>query len=232
MLTITVDTKALQTWANQQLASQAPFAISLALNRTAKSVQDTERAGLAQHFTIRKPWVPQGVMIPRFSDKRDVPMQVEIVVDKSRQFLWKFEEGGTKTGTPNTPIAIPSRAIRPGFTALPPLDLYPKNLRLLARRTADGVLPPKIHWTAHGVAQRKGKQRTFVLEADWMGVRVPGVYQRTGPGKHDFRLLWTYRARIPIPAALHFYEIAQETVKAAWPVHFAAAWQYAVRTAR
>lgn len=229
---IRVDGHASQTFLENLFADQIPFATSLALNRTAKAVQDMIRQSIGEHFTIRREWVLQGIKIPKFSDKRDNPMMVSVELDRSRAFLAKFEPGGVKAGSPMMPIAIPSTFLRPNFGYVPPLALYPKNLRLDTRRGVTGTLARHEHVTSRGVMQLKGKERTFVLDQTMIGVAVAGVYQRFGPGRHDIRLLWTYRDHIPIPARLHFEATALETVRAVWPQAYEAAFLQAVRTAR
>lgn len=227
-----VDPTPAKEWLAGLFANQLPFATSLALNETAKDAQNAIRAGLKERFTIRRAWVEQGITIPRFSDKMDRPMSVTIQVDPERSFLAKFEGGGVKYGSEAQPIAIPAPAIRPAFVDLPPLALYPKNLGLVARKDVTGIKPPRAHITKRGVLEIQGKRRTFVLTTDMFGVNVPGVYQRTGPGKHDFQLLWAYKPQIPIPAKLDFVETAQATVDAKWGPRFNAAFDRAVRTAK
>jgi hypothetical protein len=232
MTEIRVDGRATMSALENLFRDQLPFATSLALNRTAKIVQEALRAHLAEVFTIRRPWVLQGITIPRFSDKHDSPMMVSVELDPKRAFLAKFEAGGVKQGSPILPIAIPSTALRPSFSDMPPLAFYPKNLRLSPRRDVVGVLPALKHTTRRGVVQTQGKDRTFVLDQTMFGIRVAGVYQRIGPGRHDIRLLWTYKDRIPIPARLQFEATAVATVQAVWPEQYEAAFQQAVRTAR
>ena len=229
---IHVDAAATQGWLEQLFTDQLPFATSVAINRTAKAVQAAIQAHMQQTFTIRRPWVLQGITIPRFSDKTDTPIAVSIEIDPKRAFLGKFEAGGVKTGSPTLPIAIPSTALRPDLSAVPPLALYPKNLGLVARRGVVGIRAPHSHLTKRGVLQTQGKARTFVLDQTMIGVSVAGVYQRTGPGKHDIRLLWSYKDRIPIPAVLRFAATAEETVRAEWPAIYQEAFAMAVRTAK
>lgn len=233
MIAFVVDPKPASQWLAGLFREQIPFATSLALNQTAKDVQAAERAHLTDAFTIRRPWVTQGVTIPKFSDKHDAVMSVTVQVDPTRSFLGKFEAGGAKYGSPDEPIAIPSVNVRPALVDLPPLSLYPKNLRLQPRHGVTGILAAQRHVTKRGVVQLQGKQRTFVLDAATMfGVRVSGVYQRTGPGKHDIRLLWTYKPRIPIPARLAFVPTAERTIIESWGPRFEAAFRRAVATAK
>lgn len=212
---------------------QLPYATSVAVNRTAKDVQQAMRARMVQSFMIRKPWVLQGVTIPKFSDKSEEVPTAIVAIDPTRGFLTKFEPGGMKTATdPNYPIAVPTAAIRPSKSALVPLGLYPKNLRLAPRRGVVGTLAPTGRVTKRGVVQLQGKQRTFVLTTAMYGVQVPGVYQRYGPGPHDFRLIWSYKQSIPIPKLLGFQETGQRTVVERWATNFAEALDQALATAR
>ncbi len=229
---IRVDGRATISALENLFRDQLPFATSLALNRTAKAVRAAIQESLERNFTIRRPWVLQGIVIPRFSDKHDSPMMVSIELDPSRAFLAKFEEGGVRAGTPELPIAIPSTWLRPAFADLVPRSMYPKALRLMARRDVTGILPAHRHVTKRGVTQLQGKDRTFVLDQTMFGVRVAGVYQRTGPGKHDVRLLWSFKDRIPVAARLRFHATALEAVQATWAQNYEAAFLLAVRTAR
>lgn len=229
---IRVDGHATQTWLEQIFRDQLPFATSLAVNRTATVVRDAIRAHLQDAFTIRRPWVVQGIQVTHISDKHDNPISATVSIDPQRAFLAKFEAGGTKSGSLEIPIAIPSAALRPSFTDIPPLALYPKNLRLLARHDVTGTLAATRRITKRGVVQIQGKQRTFVLDQTMFGVSVAGVYQRVGPGPHDIRLLWSYKQRIPIPARLQFSATALAAVEANWGKLYEAAFQQAVRTAR
>lgn len=212
---------------------QLPFATSVAVNLTAKDVQEAVRAGLRARFIIRRDWVVQGITIPKVSDKGEPAPTAVVAVDASRGFLDKFEAGGQKIAlNPARPIAIPSLAIRPARTDLPPRSLYPSALGLVPVHGVTGIRPARQHITARGVVQFKGKRRTFVLNETMYGVQVPGVFQRFGPGKHDFRLLWAYKQRIPIPALLQFQDTALKTITARWATNFSNALERALATAR
>jgi hypothetical protein len=212
---------------------QLSFAVSVALNKTAKDVQQAERSSLETNFIIRKPWVTQGITIPKFSDKSELAPTVVIALDDTRGFLAKFEDGGVKTALdPTRPIAVPSLAVRPTKQDLPLRSLYPTALGLVTRHGVTGLIAPRGKVSRRGVLQLQGKRRTFVLSEDMYGVQVPGVYQRFGPGKHDFRLLWAYKRSIPIPALLHFAETGLKTVAEVWATNFATAFERAMATAR
>jgi hypothetical protein len=232
---IRVDTSEAETFLDGLYRDQIPFAASLALNRTAKDVQQAEQGELAANFVLRQPqFILNSVRIPKFSDKHDSPMQVIVEIGEKAGFLRKFQAAGVKQALdPAMPIAIPSSNIRPSFSDLPPRGLYPKNLRLVPRRGVTGILGPQRHVTARGVVQLKGKQRTFVLDPTaHQGVKTWGVYQRFGPGPHDVRLIWTYKTRIPIPRRFEFFPVGERTVRERWPIRWAEAFAQAMRSAR
>jgi hypothetical protein len=227
---IRIDAANTQNWIRGLFRDQLPFATSKAINDTASDVQKAIRAGLQERFTIRRPWVTQGITLRR-GTKTD--LTATVAVDPTRRFLNKFEQGGTKTGTAGQPVAV-STIIQRGSPTLPARYLYPKNLGLQMRRGVTGNLLAH-HGGKRGVqlkSQLQGAHRTFVLTRNMFGVNVPGIYQRFGPGRHDFRLLWVYKDSVPIPASLRFASTARETVNAVWAQRFNEAWAYAIRTAK
>lgn len=233
MLTISVDaTPALNYVANT--VRQLPFATATALNQTAKDAQVAIQQSIASQFVLRQPrWILQGVKIEQFVKKSSAQFAITIRLDPSRQLLAKFETGGSKEATdPARPVAIPSSAIRPAFSLQAPRGLYPSALGLTPyHQIASGFKTRALHTTARGLVVLRGKQRTFVLDAS-EGVRVPGVYQRVGPGRHDIRLIWTYRGGIPIPQREFFFGPGERAIKERWSVNFSAAWDRALATAR
>lgn len=235
MITITVDGTPAENYLAKTVR-QLPFAAAKALNDTAVDVQQAIRHDIADSFTLRQPrWILLGVKIDQFIKKSAALFEVTVSLDPTRNILAKFETGGTKVAhDPMRPIAIPSRIIRPDRQLLPPRNLYPSSLGLTPRRQIAGgfKLLGKRVVTSRGVVQLKGKKRTFVLTLDMHGVQVPGVYQRFGPGAHDFHLLWTYKDKIPIPHRPFFYDVGVKTIRERWPVNFGAAWTLALATAR
>ena len=215
------------------LERQVPFATSLAINMLAKDIVGAGNASIRQNFVVRSDWVSDAFVM-RASDKHQTPIRARIQVKDNHALLNKFEEGGTKTAhSHDEPIAIPTSAIRPGFSGRVPLQLYPKNLRLMPRMTASGSLGPKGRVMRNGMLQIQGKLRTFVIDPATMpGASKWGVWQRFGPGRHDIRRIWTYKQSIPIPRRLHFGETAQRTAERLWERRFEEAWQRAVATAR
>lgn len=155
--------------------------------------------------------------------------------DKDRGFLLgRHEDGGTRTRTdPLRPFFIPTDEIRGGDYDLPPRSLYPTALRIMEgrgivsyttlvnaktgktrRKAVFGNLAIRSRSTASGKVQIQGKQNTFLIgpmnstnPKDW------GIYQRTGPGRRDVRMIWAFRSSINLTPRLHFYETVGKYVE-------------------
>lgn len=236
-INLELDTNAseVERWIQWVFRDQLPFATSRAINATAYDARDAIRKGIQERFTIRRKWVVTGIQIPRGGRATKRKLEAVVELDRRRAFLGKFEEGGTKRGTPDMPIAIPTEHIRPVPTKVPPLALYPKNLRLQERRDiSGGFMAARTKFSRRGVPQWKGKRRTFVIDpvhhrADR---ELWGVWQRFGPKRHQIRLIWAYRREIPIPNTLQFEATGKRTVDQRWDINFTRAFDQAIRTAR
>jgi hypothetical protein len=194
MIQIHVDTRAFERGMTELVKEQLPFAASRALNITTKEAQSGIQSRMRSNFTIRRDWVTQQIKIKHFSDKHDDPMYTTIEVDPKADFLDKFEEGGVKTPRSSANLAVPIGA-RPNKSAIVPPQLRIKNLHL------------------HAVGKAiRGDQRTFLMRA---GGRQ-GIFQRTGPGKRDYILLYWLTPSVPIPRSLHFVETVMRIVEDRW----------------
>lgn len=195
-----------------------------------------------------------------FANKRN-PTAFRISIDATRtksggrrDYLAKFELGGQKEAADDmvAPIAIPSKVLRPSFRDLVKSKFSPQNLRLTPKRGTVGVfsteegkrknifgtLPARQTLTRGGVVQWKGKLRTFMLDPRFHGQQrggegdpTWGVYQRTGPGKHDIQLLWAYKSAIPIPKRLAFQPTIEQAITQGFQMQFASAYARATATA-
>lgn len=244
---------------DQVRREQLPFATSLAVNWTALATQADIRKNVRGSFILRRPtFILNTIKIEKydFSTKKN-PTTFRVKVDDGKNkrgarkdVLAKFEAGGLKVRPDRVwPFIIPSSGLRPNVRDLVPRSMYPTALRLAPSRGVVGVsyernakgnrirlfgtLPAQQKRTKRGVLQWRGKRRTFILDPqEHFGVKTWGVYQRTGPRKEDVKLLWTYRARLPIPARLRFVQTAEESVEREFARNFARAYSRAVATAR
>lgn len=85
---------------------QIPFATSLALNLTLKDSQTEVRNQLPRRFSIRRPWVPRGVVV-KPSSKR----QLWGTISQRDPFMALHEPGGTKQPKGRA-IAVPAGKLR------------------------------------------------------------------------------------------------------------------------
>ena len=219
MIDIEVSSNAadVSSWLRDLFADQIPFATAKAVNSTALSFQANQRERVSDRFTVRRPWVLQGVKINRgdFATKRKPEAIVRI--DSSRDFLVKFEEGDPKRPRSGTRLAIPDEA----------------------RRTKAGVVsrtqrPRAQRFRVHGRGPRaivfRGDRRMFMIHR-------PGgrgdIFQRVGRrGRSHPRHLFTFAPSAQVDAVLGFEGTARRTVKEDFEAAFSRAFDAAVRSAR
>lgn len=210
---IRVDTAEAEQYLDGVWKDQIPFAASLAVNQTAKDVQAEERTHIAGTFILRRAdFIMRGVKIPKFSNKADPEIAVEVTIDDQVDFLRKFEGGITKAPTASGSLAIPIEA-RASKGELVPRQLRPKQLAFQASATSGAA------------DQFKGKLGTFI-------VRGLGIVQRLHGHVRGTRLLYLFRKTARTPAVLNFHEIGERIVQAKWPINFAAAFARAIRSAK
>lgn len=240
-LSITMNLAEVNAAVKALFRSQLPYATMRAINAALLEIQTAERAEMRDDFTIRQPrFADLNVKIPRggFATKSKLSGEMRLAAPggQERPSLFSpFEAGGTRRAkTRESPLAVPSKNIRPSESMVVPRALYPTNLRLVPRKDiSGGALAAKKHTTKRGVVQLKGKRRTFVLDpATMFGVQVWGVYQRTGKKRGDIRLLWTYRMGVKQPRLYPFSKVAERLVAKRYEALFDAAFAEAIRTAR
>lgn len=237
MITLRVDMTGL-TESITSFQDQIPFATSVALNRLANAVQDTERAGISQRFTIRRPWVLQGIKIENRDRATKRLLQVTVGVDAQRSFLSKFEIGGLKVPIGSShAIAVPEIGVRPSVSAIIPTSKRPRAFsfaRRAVRHTSDFAI-------------FEGAQRTFLIQRpDGSGLifqrtggaasrkgRVRGQQQTANHGADpNLVLLYVLAPSVKIPPELEFYATAERVVSEQFASIFAKAFDEAKATAR
>lgn len=220
---------------------QAPFAQSVALNRTAEEGLAVMRHRMREQFIVRVPDfdLPPQQIPGAFRAKKDrLWTEVRLgysdgpdsIGGRRERIFSRFEEGGVKAGTEgrvagiSSPAAIPTKEIRPSPTSLVPRALYPVNLRLRARLDASGKFlaakergAQRNQIIKRGALKLKQADRTFELDPSvqrGISPRAWGVWERIGPERGDIRLIWAYRATVPIPKRLGLGDSIQALVDA------------------
>ncbi len=198
---------------------QLPFAMALALNRTAEEAQIAEREHMRHAFTIRREWVLLGVKIDNNERAtKSVPI-VTIKIDHTRAFLNKFEEGGTQTP-------------HEGHQAMP---IPSEDLKRLASGSISKTMRPKAFgftlWGSGSAATvYRGAKRTIIIQrADGSG----GIFQRVGKGKNArLQLLYSLATKVKVDPRLHFVQTVTKTVQDRFAINFVEFFRYAMSTAR
>jgi hypothetical protein len=205
---------------------QVTFAAANALNDTVFEARDAVRTDVQGNFIVRRPWVLQGIQVPSGGKATRDKLEAELVLDPTREFLAKFEKGGTKSPRAGGSLAIPEAA-RPTPQSLIPARLRPRRLQI-ADAAAQTISFKRKGGIGRGRIRQKnqGLFRTFLVE----GV---GIFQRTGRGAGSTtRLLYGFEPRAQIPADLHFERTAREVAARSYQRHFNTRFLEALRTAR
>jgi hypothetical protein len=257
-MTLRISVKVTRTGSLSQVArQQIPFALANALNKTANDVQRQVQEGLNTRFTI----APQRTrFMARLIKRRkgeDSATKASLVArvrvegpetvtgrDPAAPLLTRHEQGGTHTRPPDlTQFYLPTDEIRPSDRSLVPRALYPSSLRLVPRRSPDGVLPAKKRGKVRTLAGKaisnrarraqglEGVGGTFTINDPDTG-RPLGIYQRTGRGRRDLRKLWSFRTKVSLRPRLAFHATAKQVVPQRISENFSRALAQAIRTAR
>jgi hypothetical protein len=233
-------------------ARQVPFAMSLALNETAKLAQLRVQQSLDTRFTInpsRKEFFRRLIKIPRggFATKTNLRVELDITGPTNapgrNALLKRHVDGGLFTkDDPLNPFFIPSKTLRPGAYDLPPRALYPKALRLQEQQGVSGTLASTARTTKRGktvIVSQRGNRKTaqragmtfFVVPFDNPLGRTPGIYVRK-KGEDNIHLLWLYKKRISIKPRLPFENDVRTVFDAQFDKQFVRALERAMATAK
>lgn len=251
---IRVDAKEVLGWLNAT-SKQAPFAIALAMNRTAEEANYAGQRLARKNFTIREEKVVRYAFpVPIPSSERATKSRLAILLEPARQgvLLEPFEEG--KPHGPDRlgrPVAMPSYGpggLRTTKRTVIPRQIYPVNLGLQRRLDPSGKtyyalgrgsikkgLTP--YSTVNGGYVKQGRFGTYEVPSK----RNPGqslVFQRkqgpaaSGRGGAGSVLLWVMKPMVKRPKILHFVETISATIDGRFEANLLGAWDYAQRTAR
>lgn len=204
MIQIQVDARDALTYL-QRVSQQAPFAVSLALNKVANHAQSAVRDGIKRTYTLRREqFVLNTVKINREDRARKDKLDAIVRIDPERNILAKFEEGGTKTARDGRNIAIPTTNVRRNKADI--LQRSQRPRALLDSRAA-------------------GKGKVFKTDK--------GIFQRVGArGASVVRALFLLRSTVRVRPTLNFKRNATDAVQRTWRDEMTAAFVRAEQTAR
>jgi len=170
------------TAALRNIGRQAPFALSLALNRTANEAQREIRRGLSA-FTLRRKEFIERTIYRGVGDKATKASPFASVrVNPARDVLAQHEEGGQKTAKFGTNVAIPLPAVRQlAGSPVIPKRLRPQGLRM--NEKVRKVVTPNGTFLVRNVAG-KGRGRLNGWRTDFLYRLKPSVPLRPRLGFH------------------------------------------------
>lgn len=210
MLTMSITTNVLDIAKGiKEGADQLPFAIALALTRTAQDAQKDLRGSLRTHFTIRRPWVRNSIVISRAEKKAINPVAF---VGSLYEPMANQVSGEPKRGKGGRDVAVPVWA-RAKPRAITTPDVWPGAL---AKKQDFFVAPfnrdPFV--VGRGAGQGEGI----------------GLFQRIGSdeGKKHLRLWWSIKPSVTVKKLWPFQSISESAISRELVDNFWAAFEYAL----
>jgi hypothetical protein len=215
---VTVDAKLVER-ALKESARQIPFAISYAMNLTARNAVEYMRSDIQRIFTIRNNWEALGITFKPAS-KRDLSVEI----GSRHQYMAAQVLGGQKEAKDGGSVGVPM--VGPG----------------MPRSTLKSKTPPS-KWPKALVARSEG---TFIGTVQTKKGPMYGVWRRVrrdatsgkvtrGKGKNTrlgLRLLYELAEKVNIKARWPMDRQVQAIWAARWPSNAREAVEYALRTAR
>lgn len=195
-----------------------------ALNKTAVSIQATIRADMEKVFTLRRStsrdrkWILERIKV-KFASVRRGDLFAEIYIDtKPRLLLAGLELGGVRDPVTGKNVAVPvaeEARVGDSIGGAVKEELTFKALALHRVK----VKPNKQSDTI----QFKGANRTFLLKHT---AKHPlgGVFIRTGPGKDDIEMIYSFKQAFQLKKLLHLVEIAKRDFASKFAVELSIAY--------
>lgn len=210
----------------ERLQSAAPAALALGTNRTVEEALVEAGRLISGKMTIREKRMLPPILLPRaWRATPQNPGALMALGDneglglRRKQVLSKFEDGGHQVAKDlaRYPFMAPTSALRSSPGTVIPRSLYPRNMVGLFNskgefqglsRTANTKTRFKKLKNGDISVYKKQVGRFFVMGSSSERGRW-GVWERTGPGKHDIRQLWHFFQQKNVPKLLQWGETAQ-----------------------
>jgi hypothetical protein len=169
---------------------QLPYAANNAITRTAKEAVDGAKAELRRDVVLRKTFLLGRIKILQYSKVGNLTaiIGVDANVQGAPLILGFLEEGGEKTGSSGSGVAIP-------LTGEKPRPSFPMKVK------------PAYRYTSLNFVGNKGKLGTYV-------VPNVGVFQRVSNGRapEDTKLIYLFKPSVPLTIHTHLREAMLEVI--------------------
>ena len=214
---------------------QTPYAVSRALNDTAKDIVTAERKEMESVFDRPTPFTLNAFFVKPSTKQNLVAVVSEKPMAGKRDFLMREAEGGARRSTAletllRTKLAITGvlQAILPADNAR--LDQYGNwsNGQRNEVLAAIGAMRDSLSNRSARSLKRKRNPSTFFVPTSGL---PPAVYERTGKGQLHVILAFTSKAPSYEPR-FPFERVARETAMKNFPIWFALFMADAMATAR
>jgi hypothetical protein len=187
---------------------QVPFAMALALTRTAQDVNQELKGDLGRHFEIRRKWVAGGM---RITPAKKTHLRAEVGSIDEFMALHAgggFDEPRAGTGALGVPIGA-----RPSKEAVTPRSKWPGAMLARAGKQTERRL-------ARAAARDTGKKRRRSRARPKPFLRTVGgrlgIYIRDGREQSPIRPLWVFKKRVRIPDDWPFDKTVMKTIDRVW----------------
>jgi hypothetical protein len=213
----------------EKLPGNARFALSKALNATARDVQQhTVNKLLPEKFTLRSrgaPWQRPGNKLG-FNISFAKKDKLESRIGSEADWLKLQEEGGTKRPRTGKNVAIPHKG-RPTPTSVIPKNKKPRYLLRGFSRNGEVNLSGTVRKA--GDDAFRTNNRKFAKDARGFLIKMKsgdsGIFTRYGPKKGEIQLEYWLDSAATIKAALSYEKTGQEIALATFQPNYAAAIQ-------
>ena len=200
-ISVTHDVPALVLAFNGLMREQIPFATAVALTRTGVAARNAIRQDLPKHFTIRRPWVANGIILVS-AKKKDWPNQKAIVASRD-DFMRRQEFGGKKTARGSGVVAIP----------------------LAARASKSDPTPPS-KWPGR-VLRKRGYFVATIKTGQAAGKQA--VFHRTGKERYPLEVLYLLVKSVEVPIRWDFRKRVEGVAQREYETQFVTALGAAIR---
>ncbi|MCO5763752.1 MAG: hypothetical protein NHG36_20000 [Chromatiaceae bacterium] len=208
---------------------QLPYAMSLALNRTAFTLQKDSRKRLEQTFEKPTPQIKGATRVEKATKQN---LTARVLIDPRRAVVLRTHEFGGRRGQQRLERVIVGRGWMPGeYRAVPcalmPLDTYGNP----QRKAVNEIMLSILKFGASG--QRGDARRVFVISVGSRSHLHPGIYRTLSRATgRAIAPLYLFVPRAQYKAILNWEQTMVADALRVLPGYAAEAVDQALRTAR